>query len=513
MNIYDYKQDDKNFVRHRILSHAIEALTVERHQACCVPRKYVRQIIDYFLQLDEGEPARKEVEEIQSTYFSAWESLHDSVIGYKRPSDLSVCYLSGPQPENDFNELISLGVLPQNIWAFENDKETYLKAVDTYNTTAFPQPKIVKMSIEQFFKQSPKKFDIVYIDACGAIISTQHALRCAATLFYHQRLNSPGVLITNFAKPDITKESIKVEYAKMIALYMLFKQSPNVNVSNNEKNSFSVDNYEQIYQEVQLMFDDYYDRFITCILSDLASIIIPLQRFGELAPYSNLFTMSEIEEAKSSTNLEIINSIKNNSVCKWILTMDLLLKKKSQNECKFNSNLLYTDLVGLDGSWDKLVRGVRFFIALKNGCFGGDVKIASIGNFFDTNQNIYQFLDRPSASLFFDVVINQLAYPLHSNEEKRHSYKYCAKSTDMFTDLVIYDECRYLYEWLPAIHQIENAMRNKSWQYIFRFALDGLVKQRINYNNEFFFQGSVISKDELESFKAKVRRKREIIGG
>lgn len=513
MNTYDYKQTEKNFVRHKILSHAIEDLTVERHQASCVPRKYVRQVFDYFLQLDEDEPARKEVEEIKSTYLSAWESLHDSVIGYKRPSELSVCYLSGPQPENDFNELISLGVLPQNIWAFENDKEAYLKAVDTYNTTAFPQPKIVKMSIEQFFKQSPKKFDVVYIDACGSVISMQHALRCAATLFYHQRLNSPGVLITNFAKPDITKESIKDEYAKIIALYLVFKQFPNVIISNNDSGSLSIDNYEQVYQEVQVKFDHYYGWFITCILSDLASIIVPLQRFGELAPYSNLFTMKEIEETKVSPDLEIINSIKNNSVCKWILTMDLLLKKSNHDDYKFSSNFLYTDLVGLDGSWEKLIRGVRFFIALKNGRFGSDSKIASIGSFFESNQNLYQFLDRPSASLFFDVVINQLAYPLHSNEDKSHSYKYCAKSTDMYTDLVVYDECRYLYEWLPAVHQIENAMKNKSWQYIFRFALDGLVKQRINYNNEFFFQGSVVSKSELELFKAKVRRQRKIIGG
>ena len=129
MNIYDYKQNNKNYVRHKVLSHAVEALTVDRQEACCVSRKYVRKVVDYFLQFDEDEPSRKEVEQIRPDFYSSWESLHDSVIGYKRPSDLSVCYLSGPQPENDFNELISLGVLPQNIWAFENDKETYLKAL------------------------------------------------------------------------------------------------------------------------------------------------------------------------------------------------------------------------------------------------------------------------------------------------------------------------------------------------------------------------------------------------
>lgn len=58
----------------------------------------------------------------------------------------------------------------------------------------------------------------------------------------------------------------------------------------------------------------------------------------------------------------------------------------------------------------------------------------------------------------------------------------------MFTDVSIYDECRYIYEWLPGLHQIISSFRDKSWQYVFRFALDGLVKMRQSYNNEFFFK-------------------------
>jgi len=77
----------------------------------------------------------------------------------------------------------------------------------------------------------------------------------------------------------------------------------------------------------------------------------------------------------------------------------------------------------------------------------------------------------------------------------------------MFIDVVVLDECRYIYEWLPSIHQIKNAFLNLNWQYVFRFALDGLVKQRINYNNEFFFQGSVIPRD-IEEFKSKVIKDR-----
>lgn len=510
MEAYSYKQNSKNSIRHTIFTHAVNYLTVERAHACCVSRTYARNIADYFLCLDESEPVRKEAQKIQSNYFSAWESLHDSIIGYKRPSDLVVCYLSGPQPQNDFDEIIALGVLPQNIWAFENDQATYLEALNVYNSPAFPQPRIVKMSVEQFFKQSPKKFDLVYIDACGAIPSKQRALRCVTTLFYHQRLNSPGVLITNFAKPDIS-DNIQSEYAAMIALYLVFKENPNaeVHIINDE---FDIDGMKTLYQEVVNSFECYYGSFISLILSDIASIIVPLQRFGEMAPYSNLFEAQQITGSSFPTTLEEINDIKYNSVCKWLLTLDFLSNTLPQSPFYSRSRPLCIEILGLEGKWEQLIKGVKYFTRLKNNTIHIAPEMAEIKGFFDSAQNLYQFLDRPTIALFYDVVINQLTYPYHSNTEFCKSYHYCAKKTDMFTDLTVYDECRYLYEWLPAIHQIKNAMQNESWQYVFRFALDGLVKQRLNYNNEFFFQGSVISKNEI-GFVAKERKSRETIGG
>jgi hypothetical protein len=81
---------------------------------------------------------------------------------------------------------------------------------------------------------------------------------------------------------------------------------------------------------------------------------------------------------------------------------------------------------------------------------------------------------------------------MHYCSDQIERVSYVAKNKRMYMDLIPFDECRYLYDWLPAIDQIQSAFSNKSWQYVFRFALDGLVKQRINYNNEFFFQGSVV---------------------
>lgn len=97
---------------------------------------------------------------------------------YKKPEELTVCYLSGPEPSNDFKELTNLGILPQNIWAFESDTQAYKQALADFEQGEYPQPRILKQNIETFFQQTPKKFDIVYIDACGSVPSVQHSLRC-----------------------------------------------------------------------------------------------------------------------------------------------------------------------------------------------------------------------------------------------------------------------------------------------------------------------------------------------
>lgn len=508
--IYDYRQKTKKQIRHTVLSNAVNHLTTDREKACCVPRSYVREVADYFLMQDEDEPAYKEAKQIDLKYISSWESLHDSVVGHKLPFDLSICYLSGAQPQNDFDELINLGVLSQNIWAFENDKATYYEAIHSYNSPVFPQPKILKMSVEQFFKQSPKKFDIVYIDACGTILSSQHAMRIVSTLIQYQRLNSPGVLITNFSMPDIKKPNILKEYASMITLYFIFKEKSDVEVEF-EDSKIVIDGLDERYYKVTSSFEEYYGDFISNILSDISAIIVPLQRFSSIAPFSNLFqNFQAIDYCRDSTTLEEINGIRHNSVCKWLLTLDFIRNAGISTSSAFNS--LCKDIVSIDENWENLINGVKIFIRLKNETIPVTKEINLIKNYFNTPRNLYQFLDKPTVSLFYDMVINQLAYPLHSNIDFSTRYQYCAKSTNMFTDITVLDECRYLYEWLPAIHQIINAMQNSSWQYIFRFALDGLVKQRLNYNNEFFFQGSVISKDVI-GFTAKKRTNRILIGG
>ncbi|MBY6934390.1 hypothetical protein FDB44_12235 [Clostridium botulinum] len=501
-----YTQDIKNRARRMMLQHAVKSLTIDRNSTSCVDNYYVRNIYNYFLSLDEGHDY-DEARKIDLDYIVEWERQWAVQIGSKKPENLTVCYLSGPEPQNDFNELISLGILPQNIWAFEMNRGIYTQALGSYDTSNFKQPKIVKMSIEKFFECIPKKFDIVYIDACGSLISDKHALRCISTLFKYHRLNSPGMLLTNFAEIEAANYTERSIYVDIMSKYFLLKQNPNANLIDDEKAFFKEINQSKLNQ-LHDNFDYYYGELITSLICDIASVTVPNLRFANSRYWSDFIDV--IPPLCDYISIRDVNTIKNNSGYKFFLCNKLFKNFNSTDIGISKINKLASEMAGITPQNIDLLRSMRIIENIKNGDnIRGDIK--ELFEYFDSG-SMYQFLDKPSKNMFLDLTINQLSYPMHyvSHSAKRISYR--AKETKMFMDAMIFDECRYIYEWLPAIHQIKNAFQNLSWQYVFRFAVDGLVKQRFNYNNEFFFQGSVISK-EIDGFKEQCIKEREYIGG
>lgn len=455
----------------------------------------MRKIYDYYTLSEDISQNKVEAEKINISYITNWEKLHDSLIGTKRPEELMVCYLSGPEPSNDFKELTNLGVLPQNIWAFESDTQAYKQAIADFERGEYPQPRILKQNIETFFQQTPKKFDIVYIDACGSVPSAQHSLRCVLTLCLNHRLNAPGVIITNFAMPDIMKDTIN-DYYEVVSQYMFFKKYPSEDFEINEYGIVS-EKYKQLLIKVRENFSYYYGEYISAILRDIPAVIVPLERIARNPYLNQILNLTTID---SKNDEEFIYLSKGNSIARYFFTVNCLLKKKilgEKSRC----------FLGEIGDYSDLLKGLKIIVLLRNGEIKLKEDVEEIKNFFEAEGNVYQFLDKPHSNLFFDIILNQLSYPMHNNVLHTARYHYIAKTNLMFTDVTIYDECRYIYEWLPGLHQIISSFRDKSWQYVFRFALDGLVKMRQNYNNEFFFQGSIISNsvDEFSSKKLQER--------
>lgn len=503
MSSYTYKQESKNQVRHTVIRNAVELLTIGRSGACCVRNSYVRDLYDYFLSVPESHE-QTEAGKIEQEYIREWEHIHSNLIGCKRPDELSVCYLSGPEPENDFNELVDMGVLPQNIWAFENERSAYLQALDSVDGSSFMQPKIVKTSIERFFENSPKKFDIVYIDACASLISDKHALRCVASLFQNHRLNSPGVLITNFAYIDVTNAVEIAQYIDLISRYNILQHNRDASLIDESGTiRFKYDGVD-INMQVEQNLEEAYGEFVTAMVCNAASITVPSLRFCNSKYLQSISTTDPT--SNDHLNYSDVNTIKDNTLYRY-LTVNTFLKQQGGSFPGIErTNKLIAELSGTTQHYD-LLSCLRKLHDVKTKTDGFRSELRDVIDFFDNSSRLYQFLDKPNRILFFDSVINQLSYPMHYVSDKTKRLTYVAKDTRMFTDLLLFDECRYIYDWIPAIHQIPKAFSNPSWQYIFRFGLDGLIKQRINYNNEFFFQGSVVSKT-TPGFEAKLFPKR-----
>ena len=122
---YKYDQSEKRIIRHNIISHAVKSLTQKREDSTCVSRDYVRKIYDSFVNTKDDSSNKKEAELIDKRYIISWENLHDTYTSAKEVKDLVVCYLCGPEPNNDFHELIDLGILPIGANLSKNKKKIH----------------------------------------------------------------------------------------------------------------------------------------------------------------------------------------------------------------------------------------------------------------------------------------------------------------------------------------------------------------------------------------------------
>jgi hypothetical protein len=95
----------------------------------------------------------------------------------------------------------------------------------------------------------------------------------------------------------------------------------------------------------------------------------------------------------------------------------------------------------------------------------------------------------------FDLLINQLVFPMHYVTPAIRRWSYTAKQTTMFLDVMVLDGCRYLYDWMPTLDLADEGLSDIQQQLSYRFALDGLAKNRRWYNTEYFFGAAVIGQD------------------
>lgn len=441
--------------------------------------------------------------------------------------------MSGPNPENDLEIMTKHGILPENVWAFESSNIEYDEAFKSALDSKFPYIKLFNIDILTFFKNSPIKFDIIYLDFCGPLPSKeQKTLSVLTQLLKNHVLNSPGVLLTNFSLLGNNNEKDNKKFAKIIAAhlypkdYLESKNKPDDNFTEGALN----DGYtpKTFLEEVENNYVFYYSQFITSLIMEFSTNIVPLTNFAN-SDYMKIFfpEHNKINE-KDINSLYHFNDdfgdgeiIVNPNENPYLWTLATLKKRRNKKDINYPDWIYNNDELErfINTIFDQVCNVLtdKNFNKYEKLCFLKTVKPKD--KLSQTLNHLYKkqwtkeyeiFTDVFNFDLLIDLLLGQLSVPYLINISRTKRWSYKAKDTRMFMDMFVLDECRYVYDWMPTVDMIDHSLKNLDRELTFRFSLDAISKNRRWYHNNLFYGAAVVDQYE-EGFEAKTLEPREYI--
>ena len=100
---------------------------------------------------------------------------------------------------------------------------------------------------------------------------------------------------------------------------------------------------------------------------------------------------------------------------------------------------------------------------------------------------IITFCDVPMIHLWYEMIINSLGYPYHTNVKNHIRHSYTAKTRKMCMDVFTLDKCRGFYGWLPMIEYQADFVKDFNKQIIIRMSIDAIAKHSLGIINQQYF--------------------------
>ncbi len=270
----NYDQPEKEQARWLALCHAIESLTTYRDSSPVVTidhfQRGMKFVCDSIEKTNEAGytcfPVPYEQVKEKS---KAFQELHAARVGKKSAGELQVLFLCGPEPMNDLEVMLELGIRPENVWAVESDKDTFKQAVERLSDSGYGI-KIYRGNLQQFFEIVPQQFDIVYFDACGTVLSPKpQTLDVLRQLFERQRLTPLGVLISNFSQANPDGKSLDA-WTKRLGSWFF------------SRDGWEGDSLEAYWKFVAENLEIYYGNFVSHFVIEFAGLLMPWWRVAAL---------------------------------------------------------------------------------------------------------------------------------------------------------------------------------------------------------------------------------------
>ncbi|MEW7850518.1 hypothetical protein AB2N08_17650 [Massilia aurea] len=527
-NSTTYKQEVKEKSRIEIWSNAVKKLTIEREHQRILNPNYIRRLWDY--AFDEILPDKLD-RDPDERFIESWTDFSNNSYEKKQPQQLKVAYFCGPEPENDLTIMTDLGILVENVWAIESDKEIYHSALTKAKKT-YPTLKIFNGSISDLLKITSFKFDIIYLDFTAPLFSKQSKpLLTINSVFENNSLSDLGILVINSCVPDATEENIE-----FLASY--FRSQPFLEsdvLLGPEKSGFfaeGADTYGFIDQEsydcavaegdfeyvkdqpiyenaIRSNFGAAYSAFSSHYPVMIAGYMQPMWRIANnpslkrmllkiddpkiRACIEKMMTLRdyESEESDMTEELEDKFQVSGGEVFEnhqeFPIWNFMLRLKESKNAV---SKYWYEQFSRKNGA-ASLLESVQLYDLLRNAQYSYKETLSEMLS--DSIDQVISALPDPHGGIFCDVpmehlwielAINHMGNSYHANTNQHWRAKYQAKSREMYLDMFVFDNCRSLYNWLPMINLYGQDMASIERQIIVRSCMDAITKQ--NHYSAFF---------------------------
>jgi methylase of polypeptide subunit release factors len=506
MNLY--RQPEKGVVRKRVLSHAVRVLTTQRMQSVIVQPQELRAVVHYGLKTLK-KMGRSDLRPGVNELLETWLTWQADCIQAKRPSDLKVIYLCGPEPLNDLSVLLRLGVNPHNVWGVESNEAAYQLALAQIAKSGIPV-KLHKGTLSSFFERVQETFDIAYLDTTGPVLGgSPLALAPTLEVFRASRLAPLSVLITNFAevpKPDAQR------YTGVFTDYFRFRYHDMPRAVGNKVDP-AVTPFEAEYMAkvVKKNLRSVYSEFITRLIIDLGRYWIPSARgfcILQRQYMSEVKLAQSVEQAAYSMGKQegtfeaLVASLGDTLLSPGAYPLISFLRAMEQRNA---SEPLIQHLGGMQ-FFGKTAVELNRVVALLDKIVEGHWKIASeellraiAFPWFDYDGSSGAFsCDLPFPNLLVHSLLGVYGRPYFYSSRDSIRGRYTAKATEMFTDLYVLDQCRYYFDWLPTVHQLPDRFKSHAFQVLARCIMDRIWSSDCSPDTHPFRGSSVAGFHELK---------------
>lgn len=480
-----YKQQTKERSREMIWEHAVYSLTIRRSNNRVLQEEHIRTLWShvFFKSKYTRVPFADYIPD--TSYLNSWCDFANNIYGFKRASELKIVYLCGPEPENDLNILLRLGVSIENIWAIEANKKAFEKAIENIRNI-YPTLKIFHGSIDAFFKIYPTPFDIIYLDFTAPLFSKeQKPFQTIHTIFDNQVLSELGVLITNYSVPDKTEDNVEFladffidqEYLEGTVHGAISSEGEMLTwFGDSARSHYGTGNTQTLISKIDTNFKGAYSAFCSLYPIYYANAVSPDYRIAkDPILFKKMYNDEKINQKKSSNKYFGDNILYENHPAFGFVNR--------LNSSKHDLSQAWSNVYGVKESGGRCSRLEAItlsaflrseFISNDNDIFSPTLKHSIINTYraIEWIEDRRLFCDILFPNILAEIALFQLGLPYHPQMNNHKRFKYTAKTREMNTDIITFDRCRSFYDWIPLMEFYDATISALERQIILRSCLD-----------------------------------------